>query len=179
MQPCNYWKYDTLHAVVERGSAFFEDITKRNANFAELPHTLNIYGGNIDVSFVLSSKGILVCNSSSSVLVLNRTSPSLLHTRGGSRGRVEGGATPPFGKFSNLSGYPCLSLFHTKNNIISYNISSSPIDHYKKIVAIPLLNSSIIQMQDRFSDEDRHARHLLCLVPSIIVNRARQLDRVK
>ena len=31
-------------------------------------------------------------------------------------------------------------------------------------------------MQDRFSDEDRHARHLLCVVPSIIVNRALQLD---
>ena len=38
-----------------------------------------------------------------------------------------------------LSGYPCLSLFHTKNNIISYNLSSSPIGHYKKTVAIPLL----------------------------------------
>ena len=58
--------------------AFFEDIS--NADFSELPHTLNIYGGNIDVSFVLSSKGIPLCNSSSSVLVLNRTSPSLLHT---------------------------------------------------------------------------------------------------
>ena len=77
--------------------------------------------------------------------------------------------------FSNLSGYPCLSLFHTKNNIIS----SSPIDNYKKIVAIPLLHSSIIQMQDRCFDEDRHTRHLLCLVPSIVVNRALQLDRVK
>ena len=43
-------------------------------------HTPNIYGGNIDVSFVLSSKGTIVCNSSSSVLVLNRTSPSLLLT---------------------------------------------------------------------------------------------------
>ena len=31
-------------------------------------------------------------------------------------------------------------------------------------------------MQDRFSDEDRHARHLLCVVPSIIVNRALLLD---
>ena len=41
-------------------------------------------------------------------------------------GRVEGVATspPPFGKFSNLSSYLCLSLFHTKSNIISYNISS-------------------------------------------------------
>ena len=66
--------------------------------------------------------------------------------------------------------------FHTKNNIISYNISSSPIDHYKKTVASPLLDSLIIQMQDRFSDEDHHARHLLCLVPSIIDNKAMQLD---
>ena len=41
--------------------------------------------------------------------------------------------------------------------------SCSPIDHYKKSVAIPLLDSLIIQMQDRFSDEDRHARHLLYL----------------
>ena len=68
------------------------------------------------------------------------------------------------------------TLFHTKNSIISYNISSSPIDHYKKTVAIPLLDSLIIQMQDRFSDKDRHARHLLCLVQSIIVKKALQLD---
>ena len=87
-----------------------------------------------------------------------------------------GGCSPPFGNFSNLSGYLCLSLFHTKNNITSYNISSSPIDYYKKTVAILLLDTLIIQMQDRFSDEDRNARHLLCLVPSIIVNKALQLD---
>ena len=31
-------------------------------------------------------------------------------------------------------------------------------------------------MQDRFSDEDRHARHLLCLVTSIIVEKTLQLD---
>ena len=73
--------------------------------------------------------------------------------RGGSRGRVKGAATspPPFGKFSNLSGYLCLSLFHTKNNIINYDISSSPVDHYKKTLAIPFLDSLIIQMQDRFA----------------------------
>ena len=63
-----------------KGIFNFEDISKGNANFSELPHTINIYGGNIDVSFVLSSKGTLVCNSSSSVLVLMRTSLSLLHT---------------------------------------------------------------------------------------------------
>ena len=67
-------------------------------------------------------------------------------------------------------------LFHDQKNIISYNISSSPIDYYKKTVAIPLLDSLIIQIRDRFSDEDRHARHLLCVVSSIIVNKALQLD---
>ena len=78
MQPCSYWKYDTLHAIVECGSAFFEDISKGMQILVNYPILLT-YGGNIDVSFVLSSKGTLVCNSSSSVLVPNRTSPSLLH----------------------------------------------------------------------------------------------------
>ena len=66
--------------------------------------------------------------------------------------------------------------FSYKNNVISYNISSCPIDHYKKTVAVRLLDSLIIKMQGRLSDENRHARHLLCLVPSIIVNKALQLD---
>ena len=92
------------------------------------------------------------------------------------QGESRGGCTPPFGKFSNLSGYPCLSLFHIKNNIISYNASSSQINHYKKTVVIPLLDSLIVQTQDRFSDEDRHARYLLCVVPSFIGNKALQLD---
>ena len=84
-----------------------------------------------------------------------------------------------------MSGYPCLSLFNAKNNIISYNVSSSQIDRYKNTVAIPLLDTLIMQMQGRFSDEDRQARHLLCVgpppppggvVPSIIANKALQLD---
>ena len=49
----------------------------------------------------------------------------------------------------------------------SNNPSSSPIDNYKKL---------IIQMQDQFSDEDRYARHLLYLVPSIIVNDTLELS---
>ena len=96
--------------------------------------------------------------------------------RGGSRGRIEGVPPSPLGSFQTMSGYPCLSLFHTKNNIISYNICSSPIDHYKMTVAIPLLDFLIIQMQDRFSDEDRQACQLLCLMLTIIVNKALQLD---
>ena len=86
------------------------------------------------------------------------------------------GLQPPFEKFSNLPGNPGQPLFHIKNNIINYNLRSSPSDHYKKTVAIPLFDSLIIQMQDRLSDEDRHARHLLCLVSSIVVYKALQLD---
>ena len=36
-----------------------------------------------------------------------------------SGGRVERVATLAFGEVFDLSGYPCLSLFHTKNNIIN------------------------------------------------------------
>ena len=79
MQPCSYWKYDTLHTIVKCGSAFFEDISKGMQILVNYPILLT-YGVNIDVSFVLSSKGTLVYKSSSSVLVLTRTSPSLLHT---------------------------------------------------------------------------------------------------
>ena len=46
----------------------------------------------------------------------------------------------------------------------------------KKTVAVPLLDSLIIQMQDRFFDEDLHARNLLGLLQSIIVYQALQLD---
>ena len=63
MQPYSYWKYDTLHAIVE---CVFRTLVKGNANFSELPHFPDMYGGNIDISFGLSSKGTLVCNSSSS-----------------------------------------------------------------------------------------------------------------
>ena len=45
---------------------------------------------------------------------------------------------------------PMSIFFHTKNNVMSYDISSSPIYQYKKTVAIPLLDFLIIQMQDRF-----------------------------
>ena len=54
--------------------------------------------------------------------------------------------------------------------------SSSPADHYKKSVAIPHLDSLIIKMQDRFSDEDRYVRQLLYIVPSIILNNTLELS---
>ena len=62
---------------------------------------------------------------------------------------------PPLRSFQTClaTHVSCLSLFHTKNNIMSYNISSSPIDHDKKTVATSFFDSLIInscQMQDRF-----------------------------
>ena len=119
-------------------------------------------------SFLFLGKNALV------YLKINQSVKALWHQRW-IQGEGWGGCNRPFGKFSNLSGYPCLSLFQTKNSIISYNISSSSIDNYKKPVAIPLLDFLIIQMQDRFSDKDRHSRNLLCLVPWII-NKAQHLD---
>ena len=47
--------------------------------------------------------------------------------------------------------------------------SETPKDHYKVTVAIPLLDSLIHQMTERFSAEGRHASSLLCLVPSILL----------
>ena len=37
---------------------------EKECNLSELPRTLNIYGGNIDKTFVLRSNGTLVCNAS-------------------------------------------------------------------------------------------------------------------
>ena len=63
---------------------FLRTLVKGMQILVNYPRTLNIYGGNIDVSFVLSGKGTPMCYSSSSVLVdvlvPNRTSLSLLHT---------------------------------------------------------------------------------------------------
>ena len=84
---------------------------------------------------------------------------------------------PPLWEVFKLVWLPMSIPFSDQNSFISYNISSSSIDldHYKKPVAIPLLDFLIIQMQDRFSDKDRHSRNLLCLVPWII-NKAQHLD---
>ena len=53
-----------------------------------------------------------------------------------------------------------------RNNIPS----TSPQDHYTKTIAIPLLDSLITQLDERFSTEGKNAYSLLCLVPSIIAS---------
>ena len=86
------------------------------------------------------------------------------------------GLQPPLWEVFKLVWLSMSIPFSCPKNIISYDVSSSQIDRYKKTVAFPPLDSLIIQMQGRFSDEDRQARHLLCVVPSIIVNEALRLD---
>ena len=71
-------------------------------------------------------------------------------------------APPPLWEVFKLVWLPMSIPFYTKTNIINYNISSSPIDHYKKIVAIPILDSLIIQIQDRFLTEN--ALPAICFV---------------
>ena len=41
------------------------------------------------------------------------------------------------------------------------------LDHFKRAVAIPLLDSVINELNERFSGEQCHAQGLLCLVPSV------------
>ena len=49
--------------------------------------------------------------------------------------------------------------------------SSSPQEHYKRVVAIPLLDSLITQLKERFNSENnRHTQALLSLVPSVMLS---------
>ena len=48
--------------------------------------------------------------------------------------------------------------------------SSSPQEHYKRVVAIPLVDSLISQLKDRFTgDSNNHTRALLSLIPSVFL----------
>ena len=69
------------------------------------------------------------------------------------------GLQPPLWEVFKLVWLSMSIPFSCPKNIISYDVSSSQIDRYKKTVAFP-----------------RQARHLLCVVPSIIVNEALRLD---
>ena len=86
------------------------------------------------------------------------------------------GLQPPLWEVLKLVWLSMSIPFSCPKNIISYDVSSSQIDRYKKTVAFPPLDSLIIQMQGRFSDEDRQSRHLLCVVSSIILTEALRLD---
>lgn len=50
---------------------------------------------------------------------------------------------------------------------------SSPIAlHYKRAVAIPLLDSFINQLEERFGGEKNNGHVLLCLIPSVFLNKS-------
>ena len=57
------------------------------------------------------------------------------------------------------------SLQRNRNN----TPSTTPREHYKRAVAIPLLDSLLTQLNDRFTGENSHQAALLCLIPSLII----------
>ena len=59
------------------------------------------------------------------------------------------------------------SLQRNRSNIPS----PSPKEHYKLTVAIPLLDSFINQFEKRFAGEERFGHILLCLIPSVLLNK--------
>ncbi len=46
--------------------------------------------------------------------------------------------------------------------------SESPGQHYKRAIAIPLIDSLLSQIKERFSNDHGHSKRLLFLIPSII-----------
>ena len=50
--------------------------------------------------------------------------------------------------------------------------SHTPHEHYKLMVAIPLLDSRINQLEDRIEGEGRFCRIFLCLVPSVLLSKS-------
>lgn len=58
------------------------------------------------------------------------------------------------------------SLQRNRSNIPS----QSAKEHYKRVVAIPVLDSFISQLEERFDSEGKQGHTILCLVPSMMLN---------
>ena len=48
--------------------------------------------------------------------------------------------------------------------------SQSPTEHYKRSFAIPLLDSLLLQLRERFNGDQDNIQALLCLVPTLVVH---------
>ncbi len=48
--------------------------------------------------------------------------------------------------------------------------SANPKEHYKRAIAIPLLDSFICQLRDRFEKDNVRSCELLCLIPSVFLD---------
>ncbi len=66
------------------------------------------------------------------------------------------------------------SLQRNRSNVPS----NTPMEHYKRAIAIPLLDSLLGQMKERFSEDQRHAQGLLRLLPSVIISENEPVDRM-
>ena len=60
LKPCTYWNSHTLDTIVEHGNGFFIEAVKFQGKFNELPQAVQIYDANINVNFVLRSKGTMI-----------------------------------------------------------------------------------------------------------------------
>ena len=60
-------------------------------------------------------------------------------------------------------------IFFQEKQTYSETGSRSPIEHYKRFVAIPLLDSLLLQMRERSNCEQDNVRALLCLVLTLVV----------
>ena len=56
------------------------------------------------------------------------------------------------------------------NQASSNTPSTSPQEHYKRVVAIPLIDCFINQLEDSFHGDGSHASMLLCLIPSVMLS---------
>ena len=64
------------------------------------------------------------------------------------------------------------SLQRNRSNIPS----STPQEHYKRTVVIPLLDSLIAQLNDRFEDSsDKYVQALLSLIPSVLISPGKEM----
>ena len=54
--------------------------------------------------------------------------------------------------------------------------SDSPLEHYKRAIAIPLLDSLLLQMKDRFCEDQNYVKQLLYLVPSVMTSFQESVD---
>ena len=94
---------------------------------------------------------------------------------GGSRGWVVGVASPPPPPWEDFK----LVWLPMSIPFSYHNISSSPIDHYKKTVVIPQIDSLIIQMQDFWRRSPRRPSALSRAIDYSKYSKAAGSDEVK
>jgi hypothetical protein len=88
---------------------------------------------------------------------------------------------------SSLSSFQSIAVFIITKNILDevkplaskfQKRDQGIAEAYKRAIAIPLLDSLLQQMMDRFSEDQRHVMQLLHLVPTVITSSQESPDNV-